>query len=385
MSERRKVNVNKTDLGFDAWGRNKTVIDFSLFHGVWTFGVPHEMWIEYVDGVEMPDFTNFTSVDGLLKIQGVAAQSNALMSKRHPRYQPNKGHLYSSSMLLPDYTLAVNQEFGIFHRDAGAFFRVNNGILYAVRRTKVGATVTDYAEAITVPSGVDLTKGNLYDIQMQWRGVGNIFFYINQELVHTMTLLGTLDKPSIFNPALPIGFNIDGDAIMYASCVDVTAEGGHKENRQRGSIDTGEISLSSAEIPVLLVHIPATITYNGNTTMNTRDNALRRISGFADDATIIKMYFTRDGTKFTGTTFLPNDPLNTVEYSVDGNITLVGGVTDLDRQITRRIVALGNIEMINPDPEVGDVFMTHGDYVLVTMQAKNATVGGASVEWGAEI
>ena len=53
--------------------------------------------------------------------------------------------------------------------------------------------------------------------------------------------------------------------------------------------------------------------------------------------------------------------------------------------MTRRIPALGNVEITNPDAEVGDFYITHGDYLLITMKAKNATVGGASMEWGAEI
>ena len=385
MSYFKKVDVNQNDLGVDAWGRNKTISDVSLFHGIFTFSVPREMWIEYVDMIEQSTFTNFTSSNGRLKIQGANGHTNFLMSKRHPRYQPNRGHLYSTAMILPDADLAVNQEFGLFHHQAGVFFRVNAGAIYACRRTLVDGVVVNYSEVITLPDGIDLTKGNVYDIQMQWRGVGNFKFFINLQLVHTMSMLGTLTELSAWNPALPISFQVDGLATMYCGCADVTSEGGQGENRQRGSIDSQEVSLSTQELPVLLLHCSNTISYNGTTVMNTRDIALRRISGYSDANTVVKMYYARDATKFTGTTFTNDDPEGFVKFAIDGAITLVGGTTGLDRELTRRIPANGNIEVVNPDDQLGDFYLTHGDYILVTMTAKNATLGGAAIEWGAEI
>lgn len=385
MSELRKVEINKNMLGYDAWGRNKSIQDYSLFHGVWTFGVPDGLWIEFIDDVEQTNFTNFTSVDGMLKCQGIAGQSNDLKSKRHPRYQPNRGHLYSASMIFPQADRAVNQEFGIFHIDSGIFFRVNANKLYAVRRTKSGASAVDIVEEIALPDDIVLTKGNVFDIQMQWRGVGNIFFFVNLELVHTMNLLGTLNALSMFNPALPIRARVDGDAFFYVGCVDITSEGGERETRQRGSVDTDELSLSTTEVPILAIKIPNTIVYNGIDTPNTRDNALRRLSGFADDNTLMKMYYTRDGSKFTGTTWTDNDSLATVQYAISTNIVLDNLTTNIARRITRRIPANDSKEIENPDSELGDMYLTHGDYIVVTMKAKNATLGGASIEWGAEI
>ena len=379
------VDVNSNDLGTDAWGRNKTVSDVSLFHGMFTYSVPQQMWLEYINGVEQTAFSGFTSANGRLKIQGTNGQSNLLMSKRHPRYQPNRGHLYSTAMILPDAANAANQEFGLFHAQAGVFFRINAGVLYAVRRTIIDGTIVNTVETITLPAGIDLTKGNVYDIQMQWRGVGNIKFFINLQLVHTMEILGRLSEVSIWNPALPIAFNIDGVATMYCGCVDATSEGGQRENRQRGSVDSEEVTLSTAETPVLLMRSANTVLYNGVNVMNTRDIALRRISGYSDAATIVKMYYTRDSSKFTGTTWTNDDPEGFVQYSIDGNITLVGGTTGLDRQITRRIAANDSLEVVNPDNQLGDFYLTHGDYVLITMTAKNSTLGGAAMEWGAEV
>lgn len=380
--------LGKGDLTLDAWGRQKIVNDYSLFHGVWTVDVPDVMWIEYYNGVEQVK-TNATSLDGALNVSSGGGETY-LSSKRHPRYQPNRGHLYSSSVLLPNKEALAQRDFGIFNEQFGVFFRYTQGQLYAVRRTTTTAGVTtEFVDPIVnQPKNFDIEKGNIYDIQMQWRGVGNILFFIGDGvtgrsvLVHTMKLLGTLNGLSIGNPALPIGFlskNLGEDATIVSGCVDVTSEGGFKENRQRGVLVSGDITLSTAEVPVLLLHVPDN-TLNGWS--NTRDIAMRRIKGYADENTIIRIYYTRDSSIFTGTIWTNNDSQGTSSSSTNGNISWNGGGSLVN---SGRIPAFGSESLDNPDEVYGDFYLTRGDYFLVTFEAKNNTSGGASMEWGAEI
>ena len=46
------VDVNANELGTDAWGRNKVILDYSLFSGMFTFNVPRCKWKEVINGVE---------------------------------------------------------------------------------------------------------------------------------------------------------------------------------------------------------------------------------------------------------------------------------------------------------------------------------------------
>jgi hypothetical protein len=61
----------RNDLDVDAWGRQKAVIDKSLFHGMFTFNVPVSTWYETFNGT-VRDATSFTSVDGALVCSAVA-------------------------------------------------------------------------------------------------------------------------------------------------------------------------------------------------------------------------------------------------------------------------------------------------------------------------
>ena len=382
--------LGKGDLTVDAWGRQKVVSDYSMFHGLFTFDVPNSMWIEYNGTVEIPK-TNAVSIDGQLKVSS-NGNDTFLMSKRHPRYQPNRGLLYSSSIILPNKDADATREFGIFNSQFGTFFRLEAGDLLACRRnTTTDLNTTTICEDIDdglIPKRLNLEKGNIYDIQMQWRGVGNIKFFIGDpvtgfsKLVHEMKLLGKLNTLSIGNPALPIGYRavkIGEDASIFSGCVDITSEGGVKENRQRGVLVSEEVSLTTGELPILLLHLPNK-TVNG--WMNTRDLAMRRIKAYSDENTLLRVYFTRDASAFTGTTYFSSDEQNTTVYSIDGNITYNGGARLVNQD---RVPALGSISIDNPDEVYGDFYLTHGDYFMVTMQAKNNSLGGISFEWGAEI
>lgn len=392
MSERRKVEINKNGLGFDAWGKSKTVNDFSMFHGMFTLEVPDEMWIEYANGIEIPK-TNATSVNGELQLISNGNASSMLMSKRHPRYQPNRGLLYSDSGFIKDATK-------------------ENGKLYAMRRTLRDGVVIE-TEALLDYSVLknELSEGHVRDIQAQWRGVGDIKYFMDLQEIENVELLGTLSNISVFNPAMPIAFectnigiarwgmftehsgmfyewrfNAPQETQLNIGCVDVTSEGGFKANRQRGEVDSDEINLGAIEVPVLAIYLPATIDYNGTQTMNTRDISLSLVSGFADDNTIMRVYLTRDKTKFTGIdTWAEENKIGSVLYAVDGDIIVDNLTTNIKRIATRRIQAFGDKEISNPDKENTDFYLTHGDILLVTMKAKNATQGGASIEWGAEI
>jgi hypothetical protein len=377
------VNISKNQLGFDAWGRAKAVTDHSVFHGMFTFDVPFEMWVEEIDTVEQATRTNFSSASGALLCVGVNGQTNYLYSKRNPRYQPNRGYLYSSSMIIDTAANAINHDFGSFTETSGLFFRVNAGLIYAVSRSTINNVTTENVELIAYQG--DLTKGNVYDIQAQWRGVGNIKFFINLELVHSFDYLGTLTDLSVSNPAMPLAFSLNGTGSMRCGCVDLSSEGGKKDTRQLGFANSDEISLSAAEVPVLVLQLEKYVPYEGGMVRNTLDVALRRLSAFADDSSMFRVYYTRNLSKFTGTVWQAVDSGGVGQLKSIRPDIVIDNLLGMDLIESRRIPANDSIDVSNPDEQYGDYYLTGGDIILVTIEAKNQTLGGASLDWGTEI
>lgn len=304
-------------LALDSWLRPKTVSDLSLISGMFTNSIiPSSRFKETINGTEQVGFVNSTSESGLLNLAAGATlnDTTVLDSFRSPRYEPNRGHLHSCSILLPNPTALGLREFGMFTEENGAFFRLkSDGKLYACRRTtdNGGPTTSVVEEEIDLSilgNSFDLTLGNIYDIQMQWRGVGNIKFYIGHPilgysiLVHTMTILGTLTGLSIANPALPIAFrsvNQGDNVVLQSGCVDITSEGGSDSNHDYGSIPifspSGDLSFSGANVPVLVVRNKATV----NGLRNMRDIQALGLHAYADVRSFVKVWVTRDSTAIT--------------------------------------------------------------------------------------
>ena len=297
-----ETTSNKT-YNTDAWFRNKVVFDTSLFHGRFTYNVPADSWYEMIDDVEQIAFISSTSVDGKLVLaSGGLDEKRQLRSFRNPRYEPNRGHLYSNSAFFPTPNALAERTFGIFTSESGVGFRLRSGVLYAFRRTTIQGVTTDFEEVIALPVGTNLDKGNVYDVQFQWRGVGSYFFYINLELVHTFNLLGTLDELSLFNPAIPCAFesiNLGDAANLMIGCVDVTSEGGINNGKTYGSLgtstETGSITISGFNVPILAMRNKPTV----NGLINTRDVLSLLATAYGDQRCVFRVWATRDDTAIT--------------------------------------------------------------------------------------
>ena len=396
------MSPNQNELGTDAWGRNKTVADFSLFHGVFSYDVPNRMWIEGTDGVEIFPKVNATSYDGMLKI--VSNGTNVgLRSKRHPRYQPNRGHLYSTSMIFPSPTADGIRDFGLFDNKNGAFFRLKSDGLYACRRTTTIAAGTVTTETL-IPniSHIDLSKGNVFDIQMQWRGVGNFKYFINLQEVYNNEVLGTLTELSVSNPALPIAFGCQygtEDVTMLCGCVDVTSEGGVNEKRQYNSVTTG----------MNVATVKADADANGTATLAialpfqidgkpyTRDVILSMVTTFTKDEATTGIWFFRYSTGTDSlslfnhilTDQLANDSY--VGYSVGGinsdlDSLFQAAVNEGQLLVSKRVEVDDANELDNPDKNNAEFLITGGDMIIVSVRPDGSGKNtGCSIEFSEEI
>lgn len=303
-------------LSMDAWQRPKSINDYSIIHGLFSNFIPKSVWKESINGVEQTTFVNCTSDSGLAVISSGATLNDEVVldTFRSPRYEPNRGHLWSISALLPNPTAAGQRDFGMFTEENGVFFRLkSDGKLYACRRTtdNGGPTTTTTEELIDerlIPRSVDYTKGNIYDIQMQWRGVGNIKFFIGDPdkgysvLVHTMEILGTLDILSISNPSLPIAFqstNLGDEVEIRAGCVDITTEGGQDLNHEYGSIsidnESGSVSGSGFNVPFLVVRNKKVL----DGLRNVRDVQALALYAYSGSRSFVRVWKTRDETAIT--------------------------------------------------------------------------------------
>lgn len=376
------------DLTVDAWGVQKVSLPKSLFHGMFSFDVPQTKWMMYHNGTQVYTSTDITSTDGAGTLVTTSTNHTLVVESRTcPRYQPNRGHLFSTALWCPSKTADGIRTWGIGTTENQVGFRLkSDGKLYAYLRS--GNTQTYEQEIDTSGvSGFDVEKGNIYDIQFQWRGVGNYFFYINNVKVHTIANLGTLTALSMQNPALPVRLaaqRLTEDVVIKVGCVDITSENGADEQLEYGSAYAANVS-TTTDTPILTIRQPLLIL--GQT--NTRDLTLARISVSCSKKAVFKVWSTRDTTAFTGGTFQSVNSGSYVEAdSPDMKPTAVR-VTAVDTAKLRFITAIPveaavPREVDNPWPDGIKFPIVRGDYVVVTCTAATAT-SDCVIEFGEHI
>ena len=303
--ESAKVELAKNDLGYDAWGKPKVTIDSSLFYGMFTYNVPVTVWFETINGLvnNTGVFNNSSSLNGKLNLRSGAGASDVvyLRTFRNPRHEPNRGHIFSTSVFLPSPTALGIRRWGYYTAESGSFFELTSVGLYGVIRTTLLGVTSDNRFLIDT-TGIDLSKGNIYDIQMQWRGVGDYNFIINKKIALTVELLGTETELSMYNPANPIAFeceNTGAEVVLQSGCVDITSEGGKDNNKHYGSISTsnisGQVAITGFNIPVIAMKSLGTV----NGLINTRDTLFLLVNAYADQRALVRIWQTRDLTAIT--------------------------------------------------------------------------------------
>ncbi len=365
---------------------------------MFTYNVPVPTWEESFNGTVLTAFSKATSENGKLKVTagGTATDLTRLRTFRNPRYEPNRGHLYSTSLFLPSPTADGKRRWGYFTDESGAFFELDSVGLYAVVRSTVTAVTTDDRYLIDT-TGFDLSKGNLFDIQMQWRGVGNYKFFLGLNLVKEIEYAGTRDELTMFNPANPLAFeceNVTSDVTLYCGCVDVTSEGGEDNGKTYGSVgiptDTGEVAITGTgqyNIPVLAVRSKLTVS----SLINTRDTLALLATAYADQKSVFRVWATRDFTAIT------NNSDSWADFG-DGHLEWIyydeGGVTPMTLDTAKAALIFTARVDIDTSYATSALFegrtsihQTPGDMLVFTMHRETggSVNAGVSYEFAEEI
>lgn len=399
----------------DAWGRPKSIHDYSIFSATWTFGIPSRLWEEFTYDITDPDnpvtttqigFTNSSSREGMLSVKGTntALIGSSIRSKPYPRYQPNRGQIYSTAITCPSPNLSGYRAWGLFDRDNGIGFQLigdgSSWKLYASRLRD--AVITEQTDiTATLPDGFDPSKGHVYDVQYEWRGVGNFYFYVDLELVHTMSILGTLDFLSVTDPALPVTyltvpFTNNSEMEILVGCVDVSSEGGTKQKTLFGSIDTEDtlvtLGASTEDTAILAMHVPRLITYNSNTVLYSRGAIMDKLVTWTRDEALTKVYLFRDSSSNNLSNLTEGVSDSTVGwkniedsemfYSVGGTGTLLDNAfqADFTANVASKVVQewadIDEKNKITNDSKNSDFVITPGDILVVTVRS----IGAANVK-----
>lgn len=381
----------------DAWGRPKSIEDYSIFSATWTFGVPARVWDEvswdYVNEVPVlqPAFTKVSSREHMLSVLSGTSAGNGTVcrSRDFMRYQPNRGQLFSTAVTCPNATAHASREWGLSTAQNGVMFELKGtGTEWdlVVTRRRDGTVLETTSIKEFLPEDFDPSKGHVYDIQYEWRGVGNFFFFVDLELVYTMDILGTLDYLSVNDPALPVAYvstTFDGaEYELLAGCVDVTSEGGTDPRTLFQTADTGDdlVTLGQAndDMAILALRVPRTLPYNGGNVFNSRGAIMDKLITWTRDEALTKVYHFKsivasnlDGLTWTN---LNDSHLEYINSSVDTDPLNVAFL--LDQANGNKVVSewadIDEKNIITNPSDNSEFTITPGDILVVTVKSTGA-------------
>ena len=360
-----------TDIWSDAWWRPKVVDDFSLFHGLFTYNIPSQLWLIFENWTETFPSTRVVSDSWTWSIKSWTTSWDTafLRSKRHPRYQPNRGHLFSTAWFLPNPTANWIRQLWLKNTIAWVYFQLEDWVLYAVVLDGNIERVKEVIDLTLVWMTVDdLANGTFYDIQS--RGVWNYFFYVNQKLVYQTSFLWNNTELTIANPALSVWFYCENTSWTEVEirlwCVDISSEWGKKEWTTYVSVaNSSAKSVNTADYPVMAVRIKSTL----NWLPNTRDVLALRATWSSDSKSKMKAYVTRDATAITWPSWS-----DAVQWSgIEFDISATALNTAKCQLLWNRRVQQDNNTSVDLPGDLIDFVLSDWDYLIITMERENPT------------
>ena len=146
-------------------------------------------------------------------LTAAAGLSASIETRAACRYQPGVGGLVMFTAIFDDGKPETSQAVGLGSSLDGLAFGYIGEEFGAIIRSKGVTTFTPISEFThhsNIPQGFDPSFLNVYSIQYQWLGAGEIRFYIEDPklggfvLVHEVRYAGKYKDVSIDNPSLPL-------------------------------------------------------------------------------------------------------------------------------------------------------------------------------------
>ena len=260
-------------------------------------------------------------------------------------YLPGRSHAISMTGTLGEPVEGVYKRIGYFDDDNGLFFELagDGTVNVVVRSSTSGSPVEtripqsewnlDTLDGVSNHSiaRLDLTKSQIFLIDFQWLGVGDVRFGISinghPHYVHVIHHANNTAGVYMKTPTLPIRYEVyneDGGntAEIEQICSTVVSEGGYDNAGFEFSVSNGAVTRAiSTRTPILAIRMAA--TFNGD--VNRRTARLLAQSLYASSASCYwEVMHYHDPASVTGN-FISAGASSSVEYSVDISAITAGG------------------------------------------------------------
>ena len=268
----------------DAFGRLRVSSPVNLWTSEFQYN-KHPLFFDEVTatGGTVTHLPNESAVS--LAVSTSSGSKAVMQTFQYFRYQPGKSQVIAMTFVADAQQADTDMRIGYFDDDNGFFLELDGLTVNMVRRTKTSGSVVDNKVAQASwnldvmdgsgPSGMtlDLTKGQILWIDLQWLSLGRIRMGFDIDgvitYVHEFLVANTLTVPSATTGNLPVRWEIvntagvAGAKTLTAICSSVFAEGGVDfELGHPFSGGNGVTTRSISTIPFPICSIRPATTFN---------------------------------------------------------------------------------------------------------------------------
>ena len=250
-------------------------------------------------------------------------------TKQYHRYQPGKSQLCLFTFVMAPAAANLTQRVGYFDQDNGVFLELDGTDLNIVLRTNTSGSPTE--TKVTAwngeDTGVDITKAQIFWVDLEWLGVGQVRtgFVIDGEfrVAHTFKNANNTDKVYMRTANLPARYEIRSTgaaATLQAICTSIISEGGFEEGRGIPFCASNGMALKAVgTTPVPVLSIQPKTTFNSVT--NRSQIVVQAVEGLSEgDNVYVQVIY--DGV-LTSANFQSVDANSTL--NVDTSATAITG------------------------------------------------------------
>ena len=401
------VSITGLDGGLvnvDAFGRLVTSTPHTLSDIINKYGLDTRKWgTSLLSGGTVTHLPNESALR--VAVTSSSGSTAKLRTNLYYHYQAGK----AQNILITGYHSDLGQtnqirEWGYFDDNNGVFFRLSGTILSLVRRTFVSGGVVEEVvpqslwntDTLIVGNplnasgmNLDLTKGNIYGVNLQWLGVGTVICSVSNVVVHIFRNPNTIIGPYMSTAQLPISVNVTNSAASSIGsfttiCTTVESFAGRAvEGETFGTFNDSDVTVGNTEIPLLAIRLSQ--LYNG---IENRMQVIPTIVEGETQSGRASMRIILNPTTLTGGTFTSVSPRSGVEYNATAT-SFTGGqhLVRLLLPNAQDVASFLNLRQIFE----ADANRLHnyafggGDVLLITGQLQISTGGStkmrASIAW----
>jgi hypothetical protein len=348
---------------------------------------PYNINTDFVTVTDVASGTTTQADSKAVVATGAATSSSSTMeSNLFLIYQPGQGAVARFTAVMTQGVAGSTQEIGIGDGSDG-FFVGYNGADFGVLQRQNGSdtwTTGDDLDGDVFKGGYtgtfDPTKGNIYQIQYQWLGFGNITFKVydghkgEYVTLHKIKYPNENTVPSIYNPSLPLRVQAANTTNNTNISVQTSSMAAFIEGKVNAAVIhkavANEKSSVTTEVNILTIRSDATFQSKTNRGIV----KITRISAAVDGTKIstIKVY---KNTTLGGSPSYTQINANTsiVSYDTAGT-TVTGG--DL---IAVFELAKEGSEIVSFVDE--NIVLIPGETLTVTATSAASTIADAAISW----